>query len=231
MKKAEANLITGGLSAPSKMPCKGFSIPASTCNVGTMLRKVPGSTCSACYALKGRYMFPNVQRALQRRLDALQVALAGGPGSILWGRWLDAMGTLIGSDRFFRFHDSGDLQSVLHLELYCYLAEEKTGCRFWLPTRESATLRRHGRHIPANLLVRFSGPMLNRPAKLTIDGRKWSHYSEVWTRDQVATDAPAPRGFSVNGRWVCTAPTTGGKCADCRACWDPKIPTVIYIKH
>ena len=60
----QLEVITGGLSAPSKMPCHSFSISAKRCKVGSKLRKVVGSTCNKCYALKGRYVFPNVERAM-----------------------------------------------------------------------------------------------------------------------------------------------------------------------
>ena len=53
----------GGLSAPSKMPCHGYSIPASRCKIGRKMRKVAGSICAICYALKGRYSFANVAKS------------------------------------------------------------------------------------------------------------------------------------------------------------------------
>ena len=71
-----ADALVGGLSAPSKMPCKSFSISAFECITGSRLRKIAGSVCSKCYALKGRYVFPKVQAALDRRLGVLARALA-----------------------------------------------------------------------------------------------------------------------------------------------------------
>ena len=74
MLKKEAKEITGGLSAPSKMPGPAYNLPASQCITGQKLVKVPGSTCAGCYALKGRYrkIPANVQKALKRRLKALE---------------------------------------------------------------------------------------------------------------------------------------------------------------
>jgi len=63
MLKKEAKLRTGGLSAPSKMPGPAFNLPARACLTGAKLAQVPGSVCHGCYALKGRYRFPNVQKA------------------------------------------------------------------------------------------------------------------------------------------------------------------------
>jgi len=71
MNKKEAIKITGGLSKPSKMPGPAFNLPAQACITGSKLVKIPGSVCSGCYALKGRYRFPNVKEALTRRLEGL----------------------------------------------------------------------------------------------------------------------------------------------------------------
>lgn len=70
MNKRQASMITGGLSRPGKMPEGSISLPARACNMGSKLRKVPGSVCAACYAHEGRYGTPVVQTALERRLWA-----------------------------------------------------------------------------------------------------------------------------------------------------------------
>ena len=106
MLKKLAKEITGGLSSPSKMPGPSFNLPAAACITGAKLVNVKGSTCSGCYALKGRYRFGNVQRALQRRLAKLHDP-----------RWIEAMVTLIDNDPVMRWQDSGDIQSVQHLSL------------------------------------------------------------------------------------------------------------------
>ena len=99
MNKKEAKAITGGLSAPSKMPGPAYNLPAVACITGAKLVKVPGSVCAGCYALKGRYRFPNVQAALNRRLKSLEHP-----------DWIRAMVVLIDKAPWFRWHDSGDLQ-------------------------------------------------------------------------------------------------------------------------
>ena len=92
--------IVGGLSKPSKMPGYAYGIPAKDCISGSKMRKVRGSVCFSCYALKGRYVFPTVQRSLQRRKEALGDA-----------RWVQAMALLIQKKKidYFRWHDSGDV--------------------------------------------------------------------------------------------------------------------------
>ena len=71
MNKKEAKEITGGLSAPGKMPEGSYNLPASACQTGAKLREIPGTPCYGCYAFKGRYNFPNVKDALTRRLESL----------------------------------------------------------------------------------------------------------------------------------------------------------------
>ena len=67
-----ALLEVGGLSKPSKMPSYAYSLPAKECKVGSKLRKVKGSVCFGCYALKGNYVYPNVQKALYKRLELMK---------------------------------------------------------------------------------------------------------------------------------------------------------------
>ena len=61
MLKKEANKITGGLSAPGKMPEGSYNIPASACQTGAILREVPDTPCHECYAFKNRYNFVEVK--------------------------------------------------------------------------------------------------------------------------------------------------------------------------
>ena len=105
MLKKEANKITGGLSAPGKMPEGSYNLPAGACQTGAKLRLVPDTPCYKCYAFKGRYNCPNVKAALARRL-----------ASLTHPRWVEAMTTLVKKKKHFRWHDSGDIQSVQHLK-------------------------------------------------------------------------------------------------------------------
>ena len=207
MKTSEAWEIVGGLSEPSKMPCYGYSIPARHCQTGQKLAQVAGSVCSGCYALKGRYMFANVQSCLDRRFASLKDT-----------RWVGAMVHLLTNlehSGYFRWHDSGDLQGVWHLELICAVARQTPHIKHWLPTRELAIVREYrAKHrFPKNLCVRLSGFMVDGPAPVEIAKRLGCAVSSVVT---VGANCPAP--------------TQENKCATCRACWDVK-KSVAYAKH
>ncbi len=127
--RAEAIIATGGgLSEPSKMPCPAYSLPARACLLGSKLVNVPGTTCHGCYALKGNYVrFPVVQERLEKRLESLSGA-----------KWQEGMVYLIREAKcsYFRWHDSGDLQSVDHLNKIVAVCQELPEVKFWLPTRE-----------------------------------------------------------------------------------------------
>ena len=128
MKTSEALKIVGGLSKPSKMPGWAYGLPAKECKTGSKLRHVEGSTCYDCYALKGCYVFKVVQDAQYRRLEATKSS-----------SWVDAMVHLINSkkEKFFRWHDSGDVQDLAHLMKIYEVCELTPGVKHWMPTREA----------------------------------------------------------------------------------------------
>ena len=107
MNTKEAWALVGGLSKPSKMPGWSIGIPAKECKTGSLLQKKKGSVCFDCYALKGCYVFKVVQDAQYRRLAAIKSP-----------QWVEAMATLINSKKpdVFRWHDSGDVQDLDHLQ-------------------------------------------------------------------------------------------------------------------
>lgn len=207
MRTADLAVLVGGLSEPSKMPCYGYSLPAKACKVGSLLAKVKGSTCNGCYALKGRYTFPKVQAALYRRLAAIDRP-----------DWIAAMTELIRRRTFpaspyFRWHDSGDVQSLEHLAKIVVIAQNLPKIRFWLPTRETAIVKEFLAKVtfPRNLIVRVSAPMVGRRSE-RIAGT-------------VGSSVDNPKAYQ------CPAPSQGNYCGDCRECWNPKRMEVSYRKH
>jgi hypothetical protein len=161
MNTTEALKLVGGLSKPSKMPGWAYGIPAAECKTGKKLQDVPGSTCEGCYATKGCYVFPVVQAAQYRRLAAIKNPL-----------WVEAMATLINSkkSKYFRWHDSGDVQDVGHLFKIFEVCKLTPDTSHWLPTREAWTQYFLNR-VPGNLTLRFSMPMIDQPA-----AGSWAQY-------------------------------------------------------
>ena len=199
MNTKEAWALVGGLSKPSKMPGWSIGIPAKECKTGKKLRQIKNSVCEGCYALKGCYVFKVVQEAQYKRLEAIQHP-----------DWVEAMATLINSKKpdVFRWHDSGDVQDLDHLEKIFKVCELTPSKRHWMPTRE-AWIKDHMHKAPANLVVRFSSPMIDQgPVK------SWPNTSTVSTKSR-----------------SCPAPDNNNECGDCRACWDPLVKNIEYGKH
>ena len=200
MNTQEALKIVGGLSKPSKMPGWAYGLPAAEFKTGGRLKLIPDSVCSGCYADKGCYVFPVVQAAQYRRLAAIRSPL-----------WVGAMALLINSkkSKYFRWHDSGDVQDEEHLLKIFAVAKLTPETSHWLPTREAWTSK-YLSAVPKNLTLRFSIPMIDQPAS-----GNWANTSTVVTGQ---------------GR-TCPAPDQSNECKDCRACWDPSVKNVAYGKH
>ena len=199
MNKKEAKEITGGLSAPGKMPEGSYNLPAVACITGAKLRQIPGTPCWGCYAFKGRYNFPNVKDALTRRLESLQRP-----------DWVQAMAVLIKGKKFFRWHDSGDLQSVTHFKNILEVCKLTPGTMHWLPTQERKLLAIIDPDVlPKNLLVRLSNAKNNRHP-----GKFWPYWSTV-----------------MDSGGDCPASKQGNQCRDCRRCWSRDVKHVTYPKH
>ena len=211
MRKAEANAVCGTLTQTSKMPCKSYSLPTEACQTGYKMAQIKGSICSACYANKGFY------RAYESTIKPSQFARLD---SLSNPHWVDGMVNLIGNDSFFRWHDSGDLQGVAHLELIARVAQLTPQTRHWLPTREYAMVKqyiaKHGA-LPTNLIVRLSAMYPDQPVKvpLSLQGVANVAVSNVHTGKPMGT--------------ACNAPNQNGACNDCRLCWTGE--TVSYALH
>ena len=208
----DAETAVGGLSAPSKMPSYAWSISAKRCNTGSKLAKVKGSVCYNCYALKGRYMFNNVQDALERRFDAW---------SKNRNRWTDAMIYImhnkkhIVDNQVFRWFDSGDIQGVDMLNDINTVAWASPHIRFWLPTKEYKLVKDYDIDVAPNLVIRVSAPTVDKGFS------GYTHISTVYNKDNIDTAKGA----------VCPASKQDNQCGSCRACWDDKVSEVSYIAH
>ena len=201
MKVSEAVKITGSMTRTSKMPGLSYSLPAWECQVGAKLRKVPGSVCAGCYALKGNYTrYPAIKAAQYYRLQSLR-----NP------QWTEAMVTQIKRQKFFRWHDAGDLQGVWHLKNILEVCKQTPSTKHWLPTREvKYTSLMDPAIVPTNLKIIISDHMIDQQSSV----KHWPYTSGVSTKSA-----------------TCPTPSQGGKCKSCRACWDRGVARVTYGKH
>ena len=137
VKQAKENI--GGLSNPSKMPdnSQSFGISAKQCKTGAQLAKIAGSICEECYALDGFYIMPSTTKAHDKRIQ-----------KIYSKEWVPSMIELAKRKPFFRWFDSGDIQSMRMLTNIVKIAVAVPTTTFWLPTKENkivaSYLKKHG---------------------------------------------------------------------------------------
>ena len=209
MTKPLARAITGGLGSPSKMPGYSWGIPASTCQLGSLLAKKPGTVCSKCYALRGFYRLQSTQDRLQAALDLFDIAAETAEGL---ERWCQAMAWLIidSGDDYFRWFHSGDSQSAKMCRAIYRVCDLTPRVKHWAPSREKDHWKAAG-PPPRNLALRFSGTMIDGPPP-------------QWGPRLASTVSTGER---LHGR-RCPAHMQANACGDCRACWDKRITVIEY---
>lgn len=207
MTKKQAVEFTHTLSKTSKMNCHSYGTPARLCNVGSKLRKVPGSTCSTCYACKNAYAWSTTQEALEKRYKAL----TSNP------TWIPAMITMIGKAKWFRWFDSGDIPSMADLHKIMAVIWATPETNHWIPTRELKLIRQYCKEntLPPNVTIRVSAAMIDGQAPTVPAGVQTSTVHKE----------KSAQGF------LCRAPHQNNECRECRACWDNEIDNISYSAH
>jgi len=176
------------------------------------MRAIAGSICADCYAEKGNY------RKYQNNIEPAQHARLV---SITDELWVDAMVVSIGTDAYFRWHDSGDIQDIEHLEKIAAVARATPNCMHWLPTREYGIASAFTAQfdIPKNLIIRLSAMFTDKPVVVPASLKNVAGIavSNVHSKTAIGT--------------ACNAPKQNGECRECRACWSRKVAAVSYSIH
>lgn len=229
MKIKTAIEVTGGLSDPSKMPCKSYNLPSTHCVFGSTLKQnAADSVCSVCYASKGRYRFPNVCKAMETRLNLLEHP-----------DWVEGMISLISkqSPEYFRWHDSGDIQSREHYANIMLVVYKTPDTLHYLPTKEYRVVNEYPYPVPANLCIRFSNPFINGEwPEGQFEEQRMQYCDGIWARKGFINyactykdkEAALDRGLSEDA--ICLGSVTGS-CGDCRKCWDRSVSCTAYLSH
>ena len=211
LKKAR-ELTGGGITSKNKkMPFYNYDLSAKDCVKGSILREVKGSVCEKCYADTGNYNFPSVKLSHKYHLKSLENGF----------EWSVAMAYQIlhYKTKFFRFHASGDLQSLDHAIQIINLAKLTPSCKYWIPTRETGILKElkeQNISIPKNCIFRVSAPLIDGH----LNSKVFRNTSSVITSDKNAS-----------GKNICPSLSQGGMCLDCRNCWNTKIKNINYLYH
>ena len=116
----------------------------------------------------------------------------------------------IKNQKYFRWHDAGDIQSVEHLRKIFAVAILTPNTKHWLPTQERKYLLEVDQsEVPDNLIIRLSGSKINGSIP-----NAWEHTSSVVTENA-----------------KCPSANQDGKCMDCRMCWSKDVKNISYGKH
>ena len=159
---------------------------------------------------KGNYHYPNVKAPREHNLSLLD-------NLEQWAFDMQALIRMTNTTGFFRWHDSGDIQSLAHLLAIVDIAKAMPDIRFWIPTKEKGILnqfKRLGHSVPDNLVIRLSMAMINQAPN-----------NSAWHLTSTVTDNGETYGAQ------CNSNKTGGKCLTCRTCWDSSVTNVNYSKH
>ena len=125
---------------------------------------------------------------------------------------------------YFRWVDSGDINSpVLARKIWAVIIETPN-TQHWLPTRsykDAAILKqlRAIENLP-NVVVRYSSDSREGGR---LDSTQYKNNSTII---QSEDDFIPEKGYS-----LCRSGERGGKCGSCRACWSTAVSTVAYIAH
>jgi hypothetical protein len=189
------------------MPCFSWSLQA--------LETCPGSrdpqtkqivaACFECYARYGNYTRPNVKKIrVQNRLD--------------WQHpdWETQMVKRLDTERYFRWFDSGDVYHPDLAQKIYNIMKRTPWCKHWLPTRsykiERIRIILEQMKRLKNVSLRYSSDGVNGEYEAGLHG---------------STIIPSP-DFPTKAH-VCQSYANGGKCGDCRACWNKRIKVIGYV--
>ena len=196
------------LSKTSKLGTKSWSLQAlDTCPGSKDANGNLVPACSGCYATTGMYHFGAVKAVRASNKEDWQRA-----------GWVNDMVQALSKDKHFRWFDSGDLYNLQLAEKIYSIAKATPNTKHWIPTRMAkfpkfADVLARLQALP-NVMVRFSSD--------AVDGTytKGVHGSTI-----------LPNGMAAEGVTTCPAYTQGGKCLDCRACYDKSVAVIGYPAH
>jgi len=197
------------LSKTSKLGTYSWSLQALETCPGSVAKGgnlVPA--CSGCYATQGTYHFPDVKKVRAENKAEWQVE-----------NFVADFTKALQKQSHFRWFDSGDMYSIELAEKMYNIMVETPNTKHWLPTRMYKFKKFHDvlirmKALP-NVMVRYSSD--------EIDG--------TYTKGLHGSTILPNECYADSDTHVCNAPAQGGKCLDCRACYDKNISVIGYLAH
>lgn len=212
----------GLLTQTSKMPGSSWSLPAHKA-----CPREAGDICKSCYASKGCYVrYGGVVNAQVVRFDWTRECMKSEDGRTAWVAVM-VDGIRLTRCEYFRVHDSGDMFSPAYASCWLAVCTALPEVKFWIPTRVWQQ--------PNGPLTVFD-PLMGIMRKLAALPNVTVRPSALNFRDK-APEVPGLHAGST-AEWLdmftakqCGAPSNGGKCGECRVCWDDKSVPVSYVRH
>jgi len=195
------------VSKTSKMPCKSWSLEAiATCPASKGEDGELVDACKGCYATTGFYLMGNAKKLREHNSED-------------WKReeWVSEMVYELRNQTYFRWFDSGDVAWLKLAEKIYQVCEQTPNVKHWIPTRmykfpKFKAILDKLNELP-NVRVRFSSD--------SVEGD--------FTNEHASTIIPY--ADSPTDAFICEAYSRGGKCGDCRACWQKDVPMIAYVAH
>ncbi len=203
-------MITPKLSKASKMPCKSFSLPVTE-EVCKGMKDSKGNikpVCKACYAKKGFYNMPVVKDLRDHNLLSTKQ---------LDNTFVNSMVEQLRKAKYFRWFDSGDIYSDKLLARIYWICKNTPNTKHWIPTKARELFSQElwkDLEALSNVTIRYSSPSILG----LYEGKHGSVVSQAIHK-------------STKDLYYCPASKQKGKCETCRACWNPNIKVVSYLKH
>lgn len=192
-----------------------LGIGIGTVNLPAIITCRENAPCrKGCYACKGNFIYSNVQKSLQKNLDAFN------EDADRFFSVLDSQLNMV-PFKFFRWHSSGDIVNERYLEGMCWLARRHKGTQFLCFTKKYEIVNEYmvNHKKPKNLILVFSN---------------WG----AWTCDNPHNLPTAWVEFgNENDKLIpANANKCGGNCATCvntsEHCWFlQKGQAVFFHKH
>ena len=205
------------LSKTSKLGTFSWSLQArETCPGAMDENGVTVPACAGCYATTGYYHMPSV---IKVRAD----------NRTAWkdDSFVADMITALRHEKHMRLFDSGDFYHAGLATKWLEIMKALPSAQFWVPTRSHKVARislvlSEMEKLP-NVAVRYSAD--------TIDGAfdPALHGSVIYSNPEQLDARDIFNGLV----YPCPAytETHGGKCLDCRKCYDKSTPVIAYKAH
>jgi hypothetical protein len=198
------------LSVVKKMPCLAWNLPPLVSCPFAVLTDAD-HICRHCYARKGRFVFPDVQRAMARRWEWTVWSMREEDR---WADWVVHLTRAIRQESptdYFRGHGAGDFFSPTYVKAWIEVAGALPHIQFWFPSRSW-----RAPWVAALFTLNGLQNVAVRPSALRFE------------EDPPVIEGLAAGSGARRHGYTCPAPGQGGRCVDCRICWEKKEQTVFY---